>query len=68
MCGHVFKPGAVPDDFGLFAAQDFEGLLLVGVCVGLDARGIEGGPCGVAAAGVADAGGEVAYDENGGVA
>ncbi len=66
--GHLAKPGAVVDDFGAVAVEDFEDLIGVSAGVVEDLRVGEGGAGGGAAGGVADHGGEVADDEDRGVA
>lgn len=68
--GHLVEPLAVPADFELFGrgVEDFAGLGDVGFGVGTDILGAEHFSRFGAAGGVADAGGEVADDEDGLVA
>ena len=66
--GHLPEPVTVEDDLGFVRVEDLEGLGGVGFGVGEDVLAGKRGTGGGAAGGVADAGGEVADDEDGLVA
>ena len=66
--GELVEPLGVEADFGFFAVEDFEDLVLVGFGVGGDFFAGEGLAGDVFAGGVADEGGAVADEEDDGVA